>query len=57
VYVLQHGTLCHCDGSRAEQWKEAGGGKQESMNVRTTGDGVKRVAFLSVHELAYVHLL
>lgn len=31
--ALQHGTLCHCDGSRPEQQKEAGGGgKREEMN-------------------------
>lgn len=34
VCAHQHGTLCHCDGSRPEQWREAGGGgKQEAMNI------------------------
>lgn len=37
VCVLQHGTLCHCDGSRPEQRREeeeeGGGGKREAMNI------------------------
>lgn len=38
VCALQHGALCHCDGSRPEHWREEGeGGKQKAMNVTRVG--------------------
>lgn len=59
VCALQHGTLCHCDGSRPEQWKEAAGGKREDMNIARVGEQIElyhSMYSMSVHVFAYVQL-